>query len=81
MSDFDSGLEYAEAQCLVDVRNRGDSRTYLVRWGDGYPDSWEPEEHVSPDLIRLFEEERAQGNGTGGDSTRAAARVPEVAAV
>jgi len=25
-----------------------------VRWSDDYPSSWEPEEHVSPDLIAAF---------------------------
>jgi len=54
-ADYESGLEYAEAECIVDVRNRGDSRTYRVRWRDGYPDSWEPEENISEDLVKLFE--------------------------
>jgi len=58
IQDYECGLEYAEAECIIDVRNRGDSRTYLVRWGDGYPDSWEDEENVSLDLIRIFEESR-----------------------
>jgi signal recognition particle protein len=56
IQDYEAGLEYAEAESIVDVRNRGDSRTYLVRWGDGYPDSWEDEENVSLDMIKLFEE-------------------------
>mgnify|MGYP001810839020 CR=1 FL=1 len=30
----------------------------LCRWQDDYPDTWEPEEHVSPDLIALFERQR-----------------------
>ncbi|KAG7668790.1 hypothetical protein Ndes2526B_g00491 [Nannochloris sp. 'desiccata'] len=58
IQDYESGLEYAEAESIVDVRNRGDSRTYLLRWGDGYPDSWEDEENVSLDLIKIFEESR-----------------------
>lgn len=58
VEDYESGLEYAQAEGIVDVRNRGDTRTYLVRWQDGYPDSWEPEENVSSDLIKNFEEER-----------------------
>jgi signal recognition particle protein len=58
IQDYESGLEYAEAESIIDVRNRGDSRTYLVRWGDGYPDSWEDEENVSLDLIKIFEESR-----------------------
>lgn len=28
---FDAGLEYAEADCLLDVQHRGDSRQYPVR--------------------------------------------------
>lgn len=30
----------------------------LRRWQDGYPDTWEPEEHVSQDLIALFERQK-----------------------
>jgi hypothetical protein len=30
------------------------------RWEDGSPDSWEPEEHVSPDLIAAFDAEQRQ---------------------
>lgn len=29
--DFDAGLEYAQAECIVDVQNRGDSRQYLIK--------------------------------------------------
>ena len=29
-----------------------------ARWSDDYPETWEPEEHVSPDLIRLWEEQQ-----------------------
>lgn len=32
VQDFDAGLEYAEADCIVDVQNRGDSRQYLIRY-------------------------------------------------
>jgi signal recognition particle 43 kDa protein len=63
IEDFESGLEYAEAEEILDVRNRGDSRTYLVRWKDGYPDTWEDEEHCSSDLVRIFEEGRSKGGG------------------
>lgn len=31
VADFDAGLEYAEADCLLDVQHRGDSRQYLVK--------------------------------------------------
>jgi signal recognition particle protein len=51
IEDFQAGLKYAEADEILDVRNRGDSRTYLIKWRDDFPSSWEPEENVSPDLI------------------------------
>lgn len=68
VEDYRSGLEYAEADCILDVRNRGDSRTYLVRWFDDYPDSWEPEENVSEDMVAIFEGKKADtrvSNGNG----------------
>jgi signal recognition particle protein len=56
VQDFLDGLEYAEAEEIIDVRNKGDSRSYLIRWKDGR-ESWEPEEHISypQDLIYAFE--------------------------
>ena len=42
------------------MKQRGTSRSYLLRWQDGSPDSWEPEENVSPDLVALFEEQQQQ---------------------
>eukprot|EP00887_Chlorella_sp_A99_P004095 scaffold23.g4095.t1 len=47
------------AKAGAEMKQRGTSRAYLLRWEDGLPDSWEPEENVSPDLIRLWEEEAA----------------------
>lgn len=51
----------------------------ICRWQDGYPESWEPEENVSPDLIALFEQQQAlmggteqqqqQGGGSNGSSS------------
>lgn len=64
ISDFKEGLEYSQAKEIIDMRNKGDSRAYLVRWTDGYPDSWEPEEHVSQDLIYMFENNGALPEGT-----------------
>jgi hypothetical protein len=55
VSDYQDNLEYAKAEKILDVRNKGDSRAYLVRWMDGSEDTWEPEEHVSQDLIFMFE--------------------------
>ena len=37
---------------------------YLVEWSDGYEASWEPEDHVTEDLVRVFEEERADAATT-----------------
>ena len=31
IEDFDAGLEYAEADCIVDVQQTGDSLQYLIR--------------------------------------------------
>ena len=31
VEDYDAGLEYAEADCVVDMESRGDSRNYLIR--------------------------------------------------
>ncbi len=55
VSDYQDNLEYANAEKILDVRNKGDSRAYLVKWMDGSEDTWEPEEHVSQDLIFMFE--------------------------
>jgi signal recognition particle protein len=60
--DWEDGLEYAEADRVIDVRNKGDSRSYLVRWCDG-KETWEPEEHVSGDLVFVFENNGALPDG------------------
>lgn len=56
IADFEDGLEYAMAKEIIDVRNKGDSRSYLIRWEDGL-ETWEPEEHISSpqDLVYMFE--------------------------
>ncbi len=86
-ADFDSGLEYAEGKEVLDVRTKGDSRWYLVRWQDGvgvdgeaeaYPDSWEPEERVAAALVAEFEAARAGGGAAEGAA--AGARGEPVAA-
>jgi len=50
-----------------------------VRWSDGYPTSWEPEEHVPQDLITAFQrdhphlfEPEASGEGSGEGERRLA---------
>jgi hypothetical protein len=55
-------------------------------WQDDYPDTWEVEEHVSPDLIQLWERQQggldtssgdgaegSGGNGAGGGALAATA--------
>ncbi|KAL4422282.1 hypothetical protein ABPG75_008479 [Micractinium tetrahymenae] len=77
VEDYEAGLEYAQAEAVLDCRQRGTMRNYLVRWQDGYPDTWEPEEHVSPDLIALYERQKglfdassdADGSDTGGSDS------------
>ncbi|GAB4853107.1 hypothetical protein Ancab_017291 [Ancistrocladus abbreviatus] len=55
--DFEAGLEYAEAQCVLGVRVGEDGkREVLVKWADIEESSWEPEENVDPDLVKEFEE-------------------------
>lgn len=56
IADYEDGLEYAMAKEIIDVRNKGDSRSYLIRWEDGL-ETWEPEEHISApqDLVYMFE--------------------------
>ena len=31
VEDFDAGLEYAEADCILDVQQKGDSLQYFIR--------------------------------------------------
>lgn len=55
--NFEEGLEYAVAECLVGRREGdGGRREYLVKWTDKEEATWEPEENVDPDLIKDFEE-------------------------
>ena len=37
VEDYDAGLEYAEADCIVDMESRGDSRNYLIRCDNPTP--------------------------------------------
>lgn len=57
VKDYEAGLEYAVAECVVDKREGEDGRKeYLVKWTDTEEATWEPEENVDPHLINLFEE-------------------------
>ncbi|XP_055805864.1 signal recognition particle 43 kDa protein, chloroplastic isoform X2 [Solanum dulcamara] len=54
--DFEAGLEYAEAECILEKREGEDRKgEYLVKWTDIEEATWEPEENVDPLLIEDFE--------------------------
>ncbi|TMW85346.1 hypothetical protein EJD97_023294 [Solanum chilense] len=54
--DFEAGLEYAEAECILEKREGDDGKgEYLVKWTDIEEATWEPEENVDPLLIEDFE--------------------------
>lgn len=56
VKDFEDGLEYAVAECLVGRREGEEGRReYLVKWTDIEEATWEPEENVDPDLIKEYE--------------------------
>lgn len=62
IEDFENGMEYAEAECILDVRDAADcEREYLVRWKDGQADSWESEDCISSAIVSAFEAERKEG--------------------
>ncbi|GFQ01323.1 signal recognition particle 43 kDa protein chloroplastic [Phtheirospermum japonicum] len=63
VKDFEAGVEYAVAECVVDKREGEDEgkMEYLVKWTDIEDATWEPEENVDPDLIKVFQE-RATNN-------------------
>ncbi|KAG8363782.1 hypothetical protein BUALT_Bualt19G0058100 [Buddleja alternifolia] len=61
VKDFEAGLEYAVAECVVDRREgEGGGTEYLVKWADIEEATWEPQENVDPDLINHFEEGNKQ---------------------
>uniref|UniRef100_A0A5B7BGH9 Chromo domain-containing protein n=1 Tax=Davidia involucrata TaxID=16924 RepID=A0A5B7BGH9_DAVIN len=63
--DFEAGLEYAVAECVVGRREGEDGkREYLVKWTDIEEATWEPVENVDPDLIKEFEDQK---DGLSGD--------------
>ena len=49
--DFDSGLEYAEAESILEEKEEDGGKVYLVRWRDGAEDSWEPRKNLSEDIV------------------------------
>ncbi|KAL8555086.1 hypothetical protein ACS0TY_003041 [Phlomoides rotata] len=55
--DFEAGLEYAVAESVLDRREAAEGKKeYLVKWTDIEEATWEPEENVDPDLIKVFDE-------------------------
>jgi len=87
VKDYDAGLEYADAAQLLDLRQAGTERTFLVQWADGRPDSWEPEDGVSGELIEELKARRpelfgkkgkkARGGGGGGGGGGQQAKAPK----
>ncbi|GAV78846.1 Chromo domain-containing protein/Ank_2 domain-containing protein, partial [Cephalotus follicularis] len=56
VKDFEAGLEYAVAECVIGKRVGPDERMeFLVRWTDMDEPTWEPEENVDDGLIKEFE--------------------------
>ncbi|GFH11337.1 ANK_REP_REGION domain-containing protein [Haematococcus lacustris] len=55
LADYEAGLEYRRARAIVDMVQVGTERRFKIQWEDDYPTSWEPEEHVPPNLIALFQ--------------------------
>ncbi|CAN4079307.1 unnamed protein product [Withania somnifera] len=54
--DFEDGLEYAVAECILEKRQGENGKgEYLVKWTDIEEATWEPEENVDPFLIEDFE--------------------------
>ncbi|KAF5840488.1 hypothetical protein DUNSADRAFT_16579 [Dunaliella salina] len=54
IEDYEAGMEVAEALEVEDMVEANYERKFKVRWSDDYPDSWEPEDNVSADLIAAF---------------------------
>ncbi|PWA67407.1 signal recognition particle 43 kDa protein [Artemisia annua] len=61
VKDFEDGLEYAVAECVMGRRDGEDGKNeYLVKWSDIEEATWEPEENVDPELIKTFESSGSQ---------------------
>ncbi|XP_027355108.1 signal recognition particle 43 kDa protein, chloroplastic [Abrus precatorius] len=59
--DYEAGLEYAVAEAVI-ARRVGDERKpeFLVKWADLDEPTWEPEENVDPELVKVFEQSNNQ---------------------
>mmetsp|Transcript_2132 Transcript_2132/g.4936 ORF Transcript_2132/g.4936 Transcript_2132/m.4936 type:complete len:241 (+) Transcript_2132:674-1396(+) len=75
VEDFDGGLEYAEAEEILDKRVRTETGNflldgkeeetvqiteYLVNWKDDYPQSWEPEDNIAQEMLEDFNHDPSQ---------------------
>jgi signal recognition particle 43 kDa protein len=56
--DFEAGLEYAQAERILDVREVDCAREYLVQWSDSAQPSWESEDNIASALVVAFEKDR-----------------------
>ncbi|XP_027095017.1 signal recognition particle 43 kDa protein, chloroplastic-like [Coffea arabica] len=66
IKDFEAGLEYAVAECILDRResaDEGGKKEFLVKWTDIDEPTWEPEENVDPLLIQAYEKIDQNVNG------------------
>ena len=71
-SDEEDDEDEYEVELIVQARGRGSGRRYRVRW-QGFTedhDTWEPAEHLHPQLIAEFEREELAEQG--GDKAAAA---------
>ncbi|GBG69960.1 hypothetical protein CBR_g4787 [Chara braunii] len=55
IKDFESGLEYAVAEEVLDKRESDGRVEYLVKWADDDENTWEPAGNVSAEVIAEFE--------------------------
>ncbi|XP_004505675.1 signal recognition particle 43 kDa protein, chloroplastic [Cicer arietinum] len=72
VKDYEAGLEYAVAETVVGRRVGDDGKfECLVKWVDLDEPTWEPEENVDPELVKVFElsNNQAQPSTDNGLST------------
>jgi len=70
--DYEAGLEYAVAEAVVGRRVGDDGKyEFLVKWVDLEEPTWEPEENVDSELVKVFDlsNNQAQSGNDNGVST------------
>jgi signal recognition particle 43 kDa protein len=70
--DYEAGLEYAVAEAVVGRRVGDDGKyEFLVKWIDLDEPTWEPEENVDSELVKVFDlsNKQAQPGNDNGVST------------